>query len=426
MGSSVHSRRPLINIDLINVDDIMAVGHDRGVSTMVRAGEAARVLGVTKATLYAYVSRGLVERTTAVDGRTSLYRRDQLEQLARERSGRRRPIERPSIDVQIGSAVTTLADDAVRYRGHDTAGLARSHGFESVAELLWTGAIPAVAPSWPIDRAALARCLAAIDAAGCTDPTLRLAIAAATLAPSGAISDHPLDPRHSVDALPGAAWARRLLALAPTVLGGPRRGGLASRLTKSWVGRPAPEIVDAVDHALVLLADHELATSTLGVRVAASVRSHPADAIATGLHILRSPLHGSATRAAAGMLAEAEVDGPAVAIARRLDAGRRLPGFGHTVYRRGDPRVAPLLDAVRAIPGAADRIAAVDGVIAEAGPRVGHLPNVDLALGALTVVAGFPHDAALFAVARIAGWAAHYDEEIAERPVRYRGLATLR
>ena len=85
-----------------------------------------------------------------------------------------------------------------------------------------------------------------------------------------------------------------------------------------------------------------------------------------------------------------------------------------------------MLDAVRAIPGSDRTNELVDGVIGEAGRRMAHLPNVDLALGALLHAGGLPPDAPLFAVARLAGWGAHFDEESTERPVRFRGLTRLR
>ena len=69
-------------------------------SRYVRAGEAARLLGVQKATLYAYVSRGLVSRTVAIDGRTSLYALDDIEVLA-ARTRRQDSEPKPSLDVQI-------------------------------------------------------------------------------------------------------------------------------------------------------------------------------------------------------------------------------------------------------------------------------------------------------------------------------------
>lgn len=379
-------------------------------TTYVGASEAARMLGVTKPTLYAYVSRGLIARRTAVDGRTSLYDRDELERLA-SRSRNRPPVERPSIDVRIGSAITQLSDERLAYRGHPVDELALSATFEQVADLLWSGELPSEAARWPIDRNDLAACVEVVRAAGVRDPIVALALCASTLAGR---------PRESGP--PDAA--RRFLAVVPTVLGGPRRGTIAERLAAAWKRRPPDEFVAAVSCALVLLADHELATSTLAVRVAASVRTDPMSAVAAGLATVRGPLHGGASRAATAFLREAEAVGPPAAFARRRAARERLPGFGHTVYRSGDPRVAPLLDAVRAIPASPERMEVVDSVLVEAGRTIGHLPNVDLALGALFFVGGCPDDVPLFGVARTAGWIAHFIEELDARPVRYRGLAT--
>ena len=70
-----------------------------------------------------------------------------------------------------------------------------------------------------------------------------------------------------------------------------------------------------------------------------------------------------------------------------------------------------------------ERMAIVDDAIATVGQAMPQQPNIDLALGALTWVADLDTDVPIFAVARIAGWAAHYAEELDERPVRYRGLA---
>src|SRR5688500_20206263 len=92
-------------------------------SRYVGAGEAARLLGVQRATLYAYVSRGLIDRRVAVDGRTSLYAMDDVESLA-GRVRRRESEPRPSLDVQIATAVTVLDESGVTYFGHDVAELA--------------------------------------------------------------------------------------------------------------------------------------------------------------------------------------------------------------------------------------------------------------------------------------------------------------
>jgi citrate synthase len=152
------------------------------------------------------------------------------------------------------------------------------------------------------------------------------------------------------------------------------------------------------------------------------VRSDPADALAAGLHVVAGPLHGGASRAVAGVLAAVERHGAREAVAAVLRSGERLPGFGHHVYRTADPRLAPLLDAVQAIPAPAGRHDAVHALLAEAGRVIGTVPNVDVGLGALQFVGALPDDVPLFALARMAGWAAHYDEELGERPVRYRGI----
>ena len=114
----------------------------------IGAGEAARRLGVRRETLYAYVSRGAIRRRASVDGRTSLYAVDDIEQLA-SRSRQRTPAPRPSIDVQIASAITQLDEQALAYRGVEVAELSRSSSFEQVAELLWTGTMPSSTVRWP-------------------------------------------------------------------------------------------------------------------------------------------------------------------------------------------------------------------------------------------------------------------------------------
>ena len=377
-------------------------------TTWVRADEATRLLGVSKPTLYAYVSRGLIERHAAVDGRTSLYARADVERLA-GRSRSRAPAERPTIDVQITSSVSELHDDGLLYRGLPAADLARTATFEQVAELLWTGALPDHAPAWPDDREVERRVAAAVVAAGPVGPLDRLALAATLLSGSAPAVSAP-------DA------ARRLLTLAPSLLGGTRRGDIAARLTRAYTRRPSTELVTAVGRALVLLADHELATSTLAVRVATSVRTNPFTALAVGLHTVGGALHGGAAAHVVNLFADADTRGAAAAVAEPLARRERLSGFGHSIYRNADPRVEPLMEVVRPLASPA-QLVTVDTVAAEAMRTLGRHPNIDFALGALLFVARLPADMPIFALARISGWAAHAAEEAGERPLRYRGLA---
>jgi len=367
---------------------------------------------VQKATLYAYVSRGLVGRRIAADGRTSLYDVSDLETLAGR--SRRAPAEPPpSIDVQIVSAVSTLDEDGVRYRGHDVAELARTRPFEDVAELLWSGELPSQTTRWPEPPLADRRLSRRVSAIVGAVPLAAMAGLAS------ALSVH-----HEDDAAPIAA--RRMLSLTPVLLGGAEgsRKPIAARLADLWANTEQhDELTSAISRSLVLLADHELAVSTLAVRVAASARTGPYPAFAAGLAVLQGALHGDAASLVHELLLECEEYGAAAAVDRRLRARERLPGFGHRIYRGEDPRLRPLLEAVSLLPDPKGRRDIVDDLLIEAGIRLTRQANVDLGLGALCYVGELPADAPLFAVARLAGFAAHFDEELGERPLRYRGMA---
>jgi citrate synthase len=402
----------LINVDRINVDSIKHSVHAGGVSTRIRSTEAADILGVSKPTLYAYVSRGRLTRTTAPDGRTSLFERDEVERLS-ARNRRSTPGPRPTIDVQIRSDVTTMHEQALEFRGHDVVDLIEGRHFEDVAEFLW--ADPPTPP--PVDTTWARADRADLDAIGRigeldTSPIGRLAVAA-----------HALDTRHP--RLGAADAARRLLLVTPALFGSSRRtGAFARRLASAWSARPSADLVEALDRALSLLADHELATSTLAVRVAASTRTSAFVAFAAGFAALEGPLHGSASAAVHRLLERCAQQGPADSIADVRSSRRPIPGFGHAVYRGVDPRFTPLMGAVRRLDPEAASV--VDALVTAVGRSLPDQPNVDLALGALTWVAGLPPDTPLFAVARVAGWAAHYAEELEEAPLRFRGVARPR
>ena len=141
--------------------------------------------------------------------------------------------------------------------------------------------------------------------------------------------------------------------------------------------------------ALVLLADHELAASTLAVRVAASVRADPYAVVATGLGALGGALHGGAALAAETMLSSAAgpADAPRV-VGDLLRRGERIPGFGHFIYKTGDPRAVSLMNLTRNAAPASEHLRVADAVLAEASRRALPEPNIDFALAVLTVVAG--------------------------------------
>ncbi len=140
---------------------------------------------------------------------------------------------------------------------------------------------------------------------------------------------------------------------------------------------------------MVLLADHELAASTLAARVAASMRADPYAVVATGLGAVGGALHGGASFGAEVMLrSAARPEEAARVVGDLLRRGERIPGFGHFVYRGSDPRAVLLMELLRQAATGSVRLAVADAVIAEARRRALPEPNIDFALAALATVAG--------------------------------------
>ncbi len=391
------------------------------------ATEAARRLGVKPATLYAYVSRGVLSRVRAPDGRASLFGAEEVERLAR----RGRP-RRPAgvADITVESAITEITGDSLRFRGLDATRLAVSRTFEEVAELLWTGEFRSAREPWRARPAALAAGRAAQAALpASTLPLERLQV----IVPAMAATD-PL--RLQLDRSAVVVAGRNIIAgmvgcLPSGVATAGPEGPIAGRL---WAvlcdHRPSPGLMRALSAALVLLADHELAASTLAARAAASVRADPYAVVGTGLGAVSGALHGGASLGAETLMAAASGpdDVPRV-VAELLRRGERVPGFGHFVYRGGDPRAILLLDLVRRAAPKSAQLAVADAVFAEVRQKSLPEPNIDFAIAALVRVAGMVRGAgeAIFAVARTAGWIAHALEAYSgPGPLRPRAVYTGR
>jgi citrate synthase len=416
------------------------------VTEFLTAAQAAQRLGVKPATLYAYVSRGVLRRDRAADGRASLFDSEEVERLAR----RGRP-RRPAgvADITVESAITEITGDRLRYRGLDVIRLATSRTFEDVAELLWTGEFPEPLQTpvpWRATPAALAAGRAAqaalpagtlllerfqviVPAIAATDP-LRLQLDPAAVVAAGRSIIAGL-----VDCLPTAAQP-------PAAPDSPRSDypntgypgadyPIADRLWPRLCERRAsPALRRALSAALVLLADHELAASTLAARAAASVRADPYAVVATGLGAVGGALHGGASLGAEAMLAGAAGpdDVPRV-VGELLRRGEKVPGFGHFVYRAGDPRAVLLLDLVRRATPKSGQLAVAEAVLAEVRRKSLPEPNIDFAIATLARVAGMIRGAgeAIFAVARTAGWIAHALEAYTgPGPLRPRAVYTGR
>ncbi|MEU9869004.1 citrate/2-methylcitrate synthase [Actinomadura sp. NPDC048021] len=414
----------------------MRMADEEQLSGWIDAKAAAERLGVKPATLYAYVSRGVLRRRQAPDGRRSLFEAAQVEELARRGRPRRPP--GPG-ELAIESAITALGADRHYYRGRDALEMAGSRTFEEVAAWLWQGRDEPREPEEGAEpwRARAEGVAAAVAAQSGLPPGLlpldRLHLIAAALAATDPLRHH-LDPEGVVAT--GRALIAGLVEALPAAnrapgggRGGEGSGGrIAERLWNRLCPHPPGDagLLRAFEAAMILLADHELAASTVAARVAASVRADPYAVVASGLGVLSGPLHGGASYGAERLIAEvADPEAASRVVGERLRGGEPVPGFGHAVYKSGDGRAALLMDLVRAAAPGHDRLAAAEAVLAEAARRRLPEPNVDFSLAALGAVAGLVPGAgeAVFAVARTAGWLAHALEEYGRRgPLRPRAV----
>ncbi|SBT49671.1 citrate synthase [Micromonospora narathiwatensis] len=376
--------------------------------------EVAHRLRIKPETIYAYVSRGLLDRVKVPGERISRFRLADVERLAA-----RTQATRPARDAApaMRTATTLIAYGRLHYRGLDAARLAPVTPFEEIARWLWTGerhAEPFAASAESIERARRASDHLPAQARLFDRLPVVVAVAAAMdplrfdLAPATVTALAPALLSTMVDALPPAGEAAR-------------DDGLAARLWLRLTDLPASAAgLRALNAALVLLADHDLAASTIAVRVAASTRANPYAAVLAGLGALDGPMHGAVGAGVYRMIEAAQREGVPAVVAEWLRTGG-LPGFGHSLYPDGDPRGAALLDLVAELSLQGELRRAVDDLIATAARR-GALPNVDFAVAALAHATGMGPGAGevIFAIARTAGWIAHVIEEYAQPGNRFR------
>ncbi|MFB8245853.1 citrate synthase [Streptomyces sp. NPDC055952] len=391
--------------------------------------EAAELLGVKPETLYAYVSRGQLSSRRVPGGRGSTFDTAEVEALARRNRRENAAGPGPGGELGVRTRITLIEGDRYYFRGVDAVDLAARHSYEEVAEWLWTGRMRRGA-TFEAPGAAVAVARRAVEALPeHASPADRLRVA--TIA---AATADPLRFDLSEDAVLGTArtLVPTLVAALPPVW--PERhddGPLAHRLWTRLSHREDPDEASlrALDTALALLADHDLAASTLAVRVAASARAHAYAAVSAGLGVIEGPLHGAASGLAHRLLHDVLDRGDAApVIADELRAGRRIPGLGHRLYPGEDPRARALFALLEDVPRAEPALLAARDIVETTARHTPLHANVDLALAVLTTSSGMPAGAGetIFAVARTAGWIAHALEEYGERPLRMRpsGLYT--
>ncbi len=189
----------------------------------------------------------------------------------------------------------------------------------------------------------------------------------------------------------------------------------------------------ALDLIFILHIDHEQNASTSTVRLAGSTGTNPYAAISAGVSALWGPAHGGANEAVLAMLEDiGTVDniGKFLGQVKDKDGGKRLMGFGHRVYKNFDPRAKIIREMCHKVLA---RLGQTDNPLFELALRLEEIalkdeyfiarklyPNVDFYSGVIYSALGIPRSmfTVMFAIARTAGWVAHWQEMIADPGMR--------
>ncbi|RDI98075.1 helix-turn-helix domain-containing protein [Dyella solisilvae] len=377
----------------------------------LNAREAATLLGVSPATLYAYVSRGKIDSRPGPDGRSREYLAGDIERLIERRRAGRGAAHGAAQSLTWGLPVLETRISLIRpgghyYRGESALTLARSGAsLEDVATLLWDGQGDpfAAAPpgNWPepVGQLLRQRSLPPLERTAAALPLLSL-----------------YTPyTHSTDTAQRREYAAQLLRQTAALLCAtrPDRRPIHRLIADSWK-RGDEAFAALVRSTLVLCADHELNASAFATRVAASTGASLHAAVGAGLAALSGPQHGGAAARAHAFIQEALRERrPVDHVRERLRRGDELPAFGHPLYPEGDPRAALLLtmiDEIRPRPAGLTRIRHLVDAVKDCSGRE---PSLDFALATIAWLYDLGADAALslFAAGRMAGWLAHALEQ---------------
>jgi citrate synthase len=330
------------------------------------------------------------------------------------------------------SSISSIIDDTLTYVGYDIDDLAENASFEEVIYLLWHRKLPTRTEleelkiqlsenmelpkevlehfkMYPIEKVHPMTALrSAVSLLGLYDDEAEL-------------MDEEANFRKAIRLqakMPAivAAFARVRKGLEPVA---PRKDlNFAANFLYMLTGKE-PEViaVKAMDNALVLHADHELNASTFTARVCVATLSDIYSGVTAAIGALKGPLHGGANEAVMKMLSEiGSIDKVDSYIREKLDKKEKIMGFGHRVYRNGDPRAKHLREMSKKLteltgePHWYEMSTKIEGIVT--GEK-NLPPNVDFYSASVYHSLGIDHDlfTPIFAVSRVSGWLAHILEQ---------------
>jgi citrate synthase len=368
-------------------------------SNWLSAAEATRRLGIKRATLYAYVSRGLI-RSAPRQGRTRerLYAREDIERARRRAEDHRDATASAAHALDLGSpvlesAITLIAGGRLFYRGFDAVMLSRARSVGEVASLIWSGRFDDASNALPASSRPRA---IASDVPPLARAQMLLAQAAVRDPLAFDLRRHPV-----------TATAARILDLMTYAVTGIRERGASveDELTTAWkLRRGGLELIRA---AIILCADHELNVSAFTARCVASAGGSPYGVVIAALSALEGVRHGGITARVESMLESMRRErSAAAALGARIREGGAIDGFGHPLYPNGDPRAAELLAQLEVRFPRSAELAFAREVSETAWEMLELHPSVDFALATLSRVLRLPPRSglALFAIGRTIGW----------------------
>jgi citrate synthase len=380
------------------------------------AERAAQQLGVSMATLYAYVSRGWVRsEPVSLNRRARRYSAEDIEQLKARKLARRDPAQVATQSLHWGapildSAIALISEGRMYYRGHDAVELALTRQVEEVASLIWLGEFEPRGPAL-FGRHAVtlpAGYLARVKGRSFgVQQRFQIALTLAEAEDEAAYN-------HSLPAV--AYTGARILNLMTAVATGLTNssGSLARSLQQAWApGSPAAAgLFNAI---LIMNANHELSVSTFTARCVASAGAPLYSATMAALCAAQGSKTGAQAERVRVLFDEVQEAGNArAAIAAHLRHGESIPGFGHRLYPSGDPRVNLLIDLMAKTFPRSPTIATMETIVREVRHLVGELhPNMYFARVALGRALQLPRYAvaSLGALGNAIAWIGHAIEE---------------